>query len=382
MNAQDIENRDMTDLMRGYAQDERGFVCLECEDTGANEDLRRHWQESHSEDEKKRFFSLLNADSILDLSYLEKIVYYRFYLGMANNDISKELDIPASTVRTLSRNFFEQYKKSKMILQLGEMLYHGNPVKRQYSKKQLPEEQIPGLDSMHGNVIGFFTKNDLHDEDHPIPHETTLILVSKRGSDKNWRFLMANKASKLMTLTSDMSKVALLKWDFLGGHIEQIDGDGGELQEGVKIVIGKQLPFEVHKNAAVRELKEELRIKGAQLNPKNLVYFYVSQYDGPTYPIGRNIEMTTVYLYILPDDIRDNNLLVRDVWTDSLGETVKKEFPSRFMTWEELKELNNREETAFMDGAKRVLDDFKKDPRLEQSLFALLNNHEHEAHLI
>ena len=370
MKMKDFSDISVSDLLKGYVLNEEGeYSCIECEKAFSDEKaMLLHWEENHSRNEEERFVRLLNADSIMGFSFLEKMVYYRMFQGKKNNEIAVELSIPISTVKTLRRNLVTLYTKSKAIILLGEMLFGGNSIKRKYIKSEQSTEEIPGLDSKNGKVTGFYSKSILHDEKHPIWHATVLILVAKRNEKKQWSFLITNKSIKNLTISGNTNKLYFPMFDFLGGHTEWVDYECNNSE----ICIGEPIPAEVYKAAAARELLEELRIKNFQLNPSDLIEFLTLEYDGATYPIGWNLENSILYLYVLPDNIKDRDVLVRDVWVDTLGEVVKNTFSIKF---EPLQVLINEDDSMFMDGAKRFLDYMKKDgnEKEEQRMFNMLN---------
>ena len=282
----------------------------------------------------------------------------------------------------------------KVILQLYELLN----IENQFNPElEIIQDEIPGLDS-DGNVKGFYNKDRLHDPTDPILHASVILLVTKKDTESSHenieeqiRFLISTKSSQLLTmavkneniddlLPSENKKLAKSpkikkRWlDFQGGHCEKQDSDN--------IKIGEPLNEDIFISAAKREYKEEIRIKASGLKSNNpetalglkqqsedmskLCYLYTDKvYKSPLDPVGLNTEITQVFVYRLPDELDEKSILVRDKWTDSVGGTKEKEYPSEFLLWDEIEQLSECEQTVLMDGARRVVERIK-DPQLKQ----------------
>lgn len=366
MTLYDIENRTIDELLQGHYHDEKkGHVCLHCEFTCSNlKEMVQHWEDVHSQDAEANFLSLLNMDSILDMSYVEKGLYHAFYLQMGDKEIEETLKMKGSTIRSYRRLLQKELLRCKAMLMICEKL---NLTKRPYNKKVEPDQRLPGLDDA-GNVIGFFSKDRVHSSTDAIHHYSTLLLVSQRDQEGQFRFLTCTKSSKLITQTGIIGPFRK-KWiDCEGGLCQESDSDN--------IALGKPLNDEIFLHAAKREFLEEVHIKGFQLDPDKLVYLYTDECDKPLHPTGHNRETSAVYIYLLPDHIPKANILVRDEWTDSIGEVVKKKYPSELMTWDEIEAISESDESdmALMDGLGRVVERMKQDPALKKRMFDLLEN--------
>ena len=356
------------DMLRGYIKENNTFVCLECEFSSDDEkQMKSHWHYYHQKNQS-RFIQLLNADASLDFTYIEKMVYYRFFIGMKNKEIAKELNIKISTVNSMRLRLKLLYNKSKIIVLMGDM-FPSTSFKE--NKKSTTEELIPGLDGDTDKIIGFYNKHELHHAENPIPHATILIIVAQKNRENNWTFLVTDKANKMSTLSNDYSKPRFEKFDFIGGHIEQIDFEK-DVSDGYEKFIGKPVSTEVFTNAAKREFFEELTVRGTVLNP-DLIEFCEMPFNGPTYPTGWNVEKSMVYVYVLPDHISQSKIRVKDSWTDSCKKRVFREYTSNFRTWDELEAIYDANNDAFMDGAKRVIETLNKNTDLKHQLFEILN---------
>jgi len=148
----------ITDLLRGYTQENERFVCLGCDFTTTDEETAgNHWRQFHHSDPKRRFAQLISMDSILGFSGLEKACIYRMFLGMSNKEIAEELNIKAvTTVNSIRRRLKTLYNKSKLALLLEDMM----PQFKTYTKKSHQDigKMMPGLDQPGGNIIGLLPK--------------------------------------------------------------------------------------------------------------------------------------------------------------------------------------------------------------------------------
>ncbi len=380
------------------------YVCLHCDYICKDEKkMQQHQKEVHLADEEAQFIQLLTADSafVNILSYTEKMTLLYAYYGMTNVEIARTLNISASTVGTILFRFLKRATECKVILRLYELLRVENPSNPEL---EMLQDEIPGLDS-DGNVKGFYNKDRLHNPADPIPHASVILLVAKKDIknahkdiEEQMRFLVCTKSSQLLTLAvkkenidnllpkenekMTRSKKIKKRWlDFQGGQCEKKDSD--------KIAIGKPLPEDIFINAAAREYLEEIRIKASGLKSNNsesamrlkqqsedmskLRYLYTDKvYKSPLDPVGLNTEISQVFVYRLPDELDEKSVLVRDKWTDSIGGTKEKEYPSQFLSWNEIEQLSTSEETVLMEGARRVVNRLKQDPKLKQKMFDLL----------
>ncbi len=376
MNIYDIENRTVDELRQGYYYDPgKGYICLHCEFTSTSASaMESHLKEIHSKEEDSFFYHLLNADSVLgELSYPVKMVAYCLYKRMTDKEIGETLNMNPNTVRSHRRLLRKKYSECKVMLMLCERMNLGRQSDR--ARPPAPDERIPGLDA-DGNVIGFFGKDRVHDPKRPIPHASVLLLVAQRHEDGAMRFLICTKSSRMLTFAG--------KADAAFGeqlHKRWIDIEGGQCQQSdcAAIELHKPLPEEIFINAAKRELEEEVYIKAYPLDTAKPMYLYTDETgkEGTKlFPFGQNMETTRVYLVRLPDGIPQNRILVRDTWTDSVGGSITKRYPSEFVTFEELLGFVDSDDTALMDGALRVVERMKRDPTLKKRMFDMLENAE------
>ncbi|GEM_PF-2456571 len=370
----------ITDLLRGYSKISNRLICSGCElelvATNENEyKMRKHWEQYHNADKESRFINLINS-SIADLSYIEKLVCYRIFLGMSNKEIAEDLNIQAvTTVNSIRQRFKSLYERSKIILMLSEML---PPFKK--NRKTVREELIPALDQVTGRIINFYTKEQLHSynpEMAPL-HPTVIILVVRKDEQNNWTLLVKDKANMVASLTGELVKSNFsIRLDFCGGHVEIIDivlSIGTKIGDNIKRNIGKELNHKAYLNTARRELVEEVSLRGGSaIDPDNLIEFCDITYNGPTL-LGWNNEISKIYIYQIPSEIPTGQVRTWDMWEDPLtGKKVKKEYVCEFKTLPELMSIYDENADNYMDGAMRVLEKMKSEPTLEKHLFNLLD---------
>ena len=361
----------ITDLLRGYSKEGNRYVCMGCEFISINEhDVKSHWERYHNSDRESRFINLLNS-SIADLSYIEKLVCYRIYLGMSNKEIAEELNIPAvTTVNSIRQRFKGFYERSKIMLLLCDML---PPFKR--NKKTVREELIPSLNPETLHIENFYTKEEIHSREIAALHPT-VILVLARNDENGWTFLVKDKANMIASLTGGLVKDMYGRMlDFCGGHVEICDleiTETGKATHDRKRFIGKPISGAYGKTAK-RELIEEVSLRGgADIDPDRLIEFCDIKYAGPTF-LGWNNEISKIYLYILYD-VPAKNVRTYDVWEDPFtGKKVRKEYVCEFKTLPELMRIYDEDKSNYMDGALRVLEKLRSEPEVEKHLFNILD---------
>ena len=357
----------ITDLLRGYTQENECFVCLGCDFSTTDEETAgNHWRQCHHSDLKRRFSQLISMDSVLGFSGLEKACIYRMFWGMSNKEIAEELNIKAvTTVNSIRQRLKALYNKSKLALLLENMM----PQFKTYTKKSHQDigKMMPGLDQPGGNIIGLFTKDQLHNSENPIAHTSVILIVAAKRNNR-WLFLVKDKGA-MATSFHRIKNPRFTMLDFPGGHVELQDCI--DSQDCVRIP--EKIPVHyAFRNAGKRELLEE--VKGIQgFYPENLIEFCEIKYEGPTFPIGYNVGMSEILIYILPETVNIKEIKVYDEWIDTLGAVVRRAFSVQFKTWTEIDALYDQDHHQSMDGLKRVIEEFRAVPALKNRLYALLN---------
>ena len=216
--------------------------------------------------------------------------------------------------------------------------------------------------TMCGDKInGFLAKNVIHAADKPLLHPTTLILVVKppRGEAQNISIILVNKAPKVLRLQKGET-ADLVYYDCLGGHLEledvqdvinldsaDIDPNSGEIY----------LSPEMFLTAAKRELSEELVLQGDVPYGDKLFFLSRIEYGPAAMPEGGvNHEISSIYIYVLPEEIRDihRDMIMRDDYL--LGsEHIVCDFSVTAFAIDDLLEEYGLHPERFMDGIGRIL---------------------------
>jgi hypothetical protein len=337
-----------------------------------------HGPEREEDDERKsRFLRLVNIGA-LDLTYTEKRAFYQMaFSEKSYREIAGELGIGSPiTVNSMRQRFDARVEKARAVLELNEML----PPIRKYRKARR-KEWMPVLDEKSGKLTGRFCgKDELHDRGDPLPHATVITLVCKRGPEGLWRFLVADKANRLAVASNSLDRTRLL--DFAGGgHVEIADlepdpkvPDGGILPR----YRGTALTDEVFRRTALREFREEVKIRSAKIDPAFMEWCDLP-FDGPALlPFGGwNREIVSkVFLQVLPRSLDEQKIRVHESYEDSLGRTVKSEHVAQFLAWDELDALYGEDSGHFLDGAARVIRVLREKPALKTRMCDLLDRQE------
>jgi len=372
----------ITDLLRGYTEKDKVYECLDCEFvSGKEREAASHWQHCHGADRKNRFMQLINAGA-LDFTYTEKRAFYLMaFTDMSYKEIAEEVGVGSAITVNSMRQRFETnyYEKGKIAILLHKLL----PTIKRYKKKPY-KELMPVLDETTKAVISFTDKQELHgDPENPLPHASVIILVCMRRKDGSWTFLMKDKANKVAAITNSLDNRALLL-DSPGGHVEIFDmisdSELIEFKEGKEAEIlkryeGTVLTDEIMKRTALREFNEEVKIRSKKIIP-DFTELCEIPYNGPTIPFGWNKEIKTkIYLQVLPQ-LPESSIRTWDAW-EALGRVVKREYTSKFMTWDELETLFD-EGDNYMDGMSRVIKKLREEPELKKKMFSLLDKKEKE----
>ncbi len=303
-------------------------------------------------------FQLLNMDSVLALSYMEKNIYRLIYLGKSDKEICEELSVNPSTLRTYKANLRKQMCSAKIILLLVKKL--GLSLSRSYTKKTI-ENHLSHILDEENRITGFAIKDDLHNVHNPQKHATVIVLAGQRGADGVVRYVTCSKSVQLLTGKSFLDKSGNDWIDILGGHVKM--NDGGK--------IGEKLDEKIYDCAVQRELSEELHLKNFKdLKSGKLKLLYYDECNHINYPTGWNYEKSGVYMYRIPDSIKPSDIVTYDEWNDSIGETVKRRFPSCMMSWHDLVQLaeDKVQGKKALDGLKRVVSGINSEPELYKAM--------------
>ncbi|MDR1183199.1 MAG: hypothetical protein LBK67_00195 [Coriobacteriales bacterium] len=365
-----LEQSDITSLLRGYEENHGSYTCLWCDAVFHDEAaVIEHLQREHPQD--SCFYHLMSADSLLNFTHTEKIIYQRLYEGVSDKQIADEVGLQYSTIRAMKRDYRKSFVRAKANLLFGSILFDKQP-KRKYTKNKADALDlrglVPWLADDEKTIRGFYSKSAVHDPTDSKRHPSTLILVVKQSLEGSEPiFLIGNRSDKLRQ--SRLSEApSLYVWDVCGGHVALEDF---KLEDFSQLRSAKDIPYQsmrltddVFLNTAKRELQEEIYWQGGKPNPADDLKFLFSigyETDWRTFDgrkiYGHNIEYTYVYQYILPEKAWDT-VRMRDEYTDSLGKTVKRNFPIRFVSYSELLRDYRENPFQYMDGLARILDMF------------------------
>ena len=317
--------------------------------------------------------TLLGEDAVLDLSYNEKVVYRLFAQGVTDEECEKRTGIKKGTVTKMRYTFWQRAEYAVVFSLLAREMARGMPDKERNSTDRKPGEYHPVLDAK-GIVTGFAKdKYSLHHEgDAALRHASVIILVGYlEPTSGELSFFVVDKAARMLKPNAIGDAVFPHAWETCGGHVEAQDSPG--------IEEGQPLPLmEAFQNAAVRELKEELYIKRTELNIDRLHYLYTDHYDGTTVPMGRNVEISGVFLYCYngkKEDISSGDVRFRDRWrsawlTDGMA---KKEWIASPWRWTQLMKEYEKP-NHFCDALARCLCAMRDDPALVDRMAELLRS--------
>ncbi|MCL2671836.1 MAG: hypothetical protein FWF10_07355 [Clostridiales bacterium] len=341
MNIEKIKTADIQDLLRGYTKQKK-YSCLWCNKTFTSEtEMQAHLNAAHTPE--SRFHTLLNADSLFHFSTLEYLVYEAMFRGQDAGAISAELCQSPSSVRGARQNFYTRVAQAKALLMLHELLSERQSPLRKYNKASSPKSpQGQNIAVDDNNCVNeFYNITELHGQ--PIRHATCLILLTQPCDDGSLRFLCVDKARK-----NGGGSGPLFLWDCAGAHLSVSD-----LSLPADKAICTELAPKHFRNAALRDLTETLRIPHTAIDADRLTYLFTTAYKGAS-AYGINHEITDVFVYRLPEAAK--NVKLYDQYSDSLGETVKKQFRTKYFSYEELQ--TEHREKRMMDGLSRIMDVF------------------------
>jgi hypothetical protein len=357
-----IEAYGVETLAKGYVKSDEQYECIWCGHlSNAEAWISKHVSEMHPP--QYQFYQLLNADSILHLSFAEKKILTAMFNGQRPEMIADDLSLKASTIRSMRRNLNDQYQRAKLECLVFEMAFTEQP-KRKYAKSQKERDvMIVNIDK-DNNVIGSFSKAEIHDPQEPKYHPTTLVLPVKIG-DEGLRLFIGDKNPKVYKrraqdlLNGDHLNTSDEFWDCCGGHVEEQD-----LSKDKTVV-----DSEAFNHAAWRELSEELVLKGTAVEPEKLIGpLAIVEYGPATMPdAGVNHEQSAVYAALLPQNAE---VTLRDDYLDTLGEHVVANFVTRSVSFDQLMEMHHMLPEHFMDGLGRICAYFDANDFTEERLLA------------
>jgi 8-oxo-dGTP pyrophosphatase MutT (NUDIX family) len=316
------------------------------------------------QDSERLFNTFLNADSLLMLTPEEKVLYsLLFHENTDQKVIAEKLGISHNSFRVRRSKLYEEYIRSKLHFVLLDMIFAKQP-KRLYNKKPVEKQfdltQIPYFAASDSVVAGFAdNKDDVHTNADlsKYVHATTIIVMGKILPDGELIFLVCDKKAYNMDNLSEISLPIKSRYDTpAGGHLERQDMPEGE----------NRLSDEAFYNCAVREFKEEIYLRKSALQPKRLMLLFRLNYNGGDSVSGRyNNEHSYVYFYPLEfqADVR-----VREIYTDTIGKTVKRELSTRYFS---LNDLSNLPQANLCDGLGRVLNEVKRKPKIYEKMKSL-----------
>jgi 8-oxo-dGTP pyrophosphatase MutT (NUDIX family) len=263
----------------------------------------------------------------------------------------------------MRRNLNNQYQRAKLECLVFEMAFSEQP-KRKYAKtKKEDGAMIVNIDK-DNNVIGHFSKAEIHDPQEPKYHPAILVLPVTIGDD-GLRIFIGDKNPKVYRrraqdlLNGDHLNTSDEFWDCCGGHVEEQD-----LSKDKTVV-----DSDVFNHAARRELSEELILKGNAVDSEKLIGpLAIVEYGPATMPdAGINHEQSAVYTAVLPQNAE---VTLRDDYPDTLGEHVVANFVTRSISFDQLMEMYRTLPEHFMDGLGRICAYFDANDFTEERFIA------------
>jgi hypothetical protein len=198
---------------------------------------------------------------------------------------------------------------------------------------------------------GSLEKATIHAADNPLLHPTTLIIVVRLHEDGKFSIVLINKAPKVLKLRK-CEETDEIYYDCLGGHIEEEDFPSPPV-EGVTLV-----DESTFRNGAKRELFEELLLGAKETSyTSELIFLHQIEYGPEPMPGGGiNREISDVFIYVLPDYIRDvhEDLIMRDDYMVN-NERIVWNFSVKEFSFDDLLKEYHNNPGIFMDGIGRIL---------------------------
>ena len=344
--------------------------------------------------------TLLNEDT-LDLSYNEKVVYMLLAQGKTNAEIARQLGAPMTVfnVGVIRQSFWKKAERAVVFSLLSREIAKGI-LPRDRVKPQAPQRDDsahknpmpnpshhPVIDE-HGIVTAFAPdKYALHQPgDAALRHASAIILVGRIDPETSEPTLyIVDKAGKMMTVNLGSGIGYPHAWETCGGHVEVRDLPQTNAQ---RIEAGMTFPFdEAFRNAAARELSEELYVKryakGKSKRPGEIIYppetihyLTTDEYDGETPQPGsgqRNREVSGIFVHKIewPDtEIKAGDIRFADEWSGAWIEDgiVRKEWMAKPFTISELIQMHDDAPEHFCDALARCIAAMKKDPTLIEKI--------------
>ncbi|MDL2253672.1 hypothetical protein LJC49_06305 [Ruminococcaceae bacterium OttesenSCG-928-I18] len=377
-----LENEPMSNLLRGYTDTN---VCVWCgEQLDGPKLAEKHVLKCHSLE--SRFYTIMGADSVLNMSSSDKLMYQRLFEQKKAQDIVDEMEekgvgsIAAETVHSKYRYLRESSIKAKLNVMFTELLQSQRRPRKSTkpknstvdAKQKIAADWVPNIDS-DGKICQFNTKSQSHDPDKKLLHPTIVLLCVRLFEDEP-HILISNRGGMLWRGPfAAQPKPGDDVYDLaVGEHVELVD-TGLELDENNRPKKPATLT-ETHFLAALhRGALEELDVtfEGGRkmleqiFSMQNLTSpasgvktFATLPFSGPMPDGGFNNELTQAYIWQVPQQLA-GHLICRDTYRDSLGVLVpSREFPTKFMPFSECLERYKRQkesgEEIWLDGAGRV----------------------------
>lgn len=203
-------------------------------------------------------------------------------------------------------------------------------------------------------MAGFVTREMAHT--CGIPHATVLLVP-----------VSLNQAGDLTILTHWRpvgKETDSEKWDTFGGHVEVI-AKNSALELPLNWDSPETMRFLVEETA-LREANEEIRLIGFQFTAARLYRFggYGDFESGTQEPGSSNVEYSTVFIVVLPQDRADVQAV--DTVTKDAAEVEIYNLPTQVWTIGALLSEYVQNPHRFADGLGRILSRLSKQPELRQ----------------
>jgi hypothetical protein len=377
VDGRDIARCTATEIAAGWQAEENGRCrCLWCGEVfESGSAAGAHVAAAH--DERERFDALLHADALLGLPAQIKAMVAMMFDGVEQKDAAERLGMSHEAYRKRRSELHQQeYLRSKLAAALFGIAFSRQPV-RPYTKQAQEREDMPYFEADSAEPAGYAAnKEGLHNMAGESWHATTLILPVRREASGALSILVCDKADRL----ADPFQTEPGAWgsraaagprpgryaprsdaiyDCLGGHLERQDLDGGALTETAYL------------RCALRELAEELRMRGTSVEPPRLRRLDMVVFPEPGAPEFHreyalvNRERSQLYAYLLPEGV---DARVYEEYADSLHMTVRKWYPVRYFSEAEIDSLLATPE-RLCDGLGRVALWLRRNPgRLRQAV--------------
>ena len=305
-------------------------------------------------DRDREFLKILNADSLLNLSLTEKLVYECFYNGMTDLETARALNMPKNTVTSFRRRLRRLYQASRSIIDLCDMMKF-DPVPRKYSSNKPDRNRIVCMNE-DLYITGIKSKTEAHSSETPLLHPSVIILPFVKKKDQ-LRFAVCEKNKGIVCDMNRFDSAADTRifTDIPGGHLKP--------EYLPELVPGVKIDDSLWKRAVAAELEEELKIVGEGIDGERLQFLFFDRTSRRLSGTEEfNEELSAVYAYRL-GDVPESKVRIYDEYTDSLGVSYRYRFPSRFVDFGELVRIaeGNHQKYQPMDALQRVVKKMRED---------------------